>query len=752
MSDTLGDATSGGDFLSDAGGLRRYRLRIGLVLAYLGLFVLVYLGLLGGSAYLLYRSIDLLVLPQGNTVLAWLAIAAAGLLLVALVRPIFRTGRPDQSLLLEIRPESQPTLFGFIRQLCADIGAPLPRKVLLSPDVNAAVVSSTALVNLVVPARQDLVIGLGLVNALNRTEFEAVLAHEFGHFSQKSIRIGPYVYTSARIMADAVHGSRRADYLLRRLVPIAEALLQVGRVDVRLLLFVLPVLLLLYLLIGLMKGFAACLRGLHQLLGLANLALQRHMEFLADRVAVSVAGSDATLNVLVRLPLAEKALGQVTQDLVAAADADLYTRDLFYHQPHAVAFLRKISNDPTLGEPPPLPAGPGPRADFFRPEDTTAARMWATHPSNHEREQNVNRPYVRRPLDEQPAWVLFQDAPALREKLTRRYYQHVLNRALLPTLSAAEIVQGFIDDEHADSAYDPHYKGAYDDRYLDPGNLEQLVDLARFQPWSVEQLARAPTDLFGEDLQAIVARYRGYQQELEALEAADDKAEFEFRGQKYSVGDAPRLQTQVSRDLAGVRLQLAALDRNVFLAHYQMARALGAEAEQELIDRYKFQLGFQGILARVADGRGFVRAALVFLSQREEINQEEFNAVVNGASGMCRTMIEDLEKADGLKLPPLKHVPSDRPLSGLLLGDLTTAAFRMQPDGIKPKRLFRTLLELERAASRVHDRAQRLHYKSLASVLAQHKWIHSRWTAETAGAAVPGEGTAERVESGATVS
>ncbi len=32
---------------------------------------------------------------------------------------------------------------------------------------------------------KDLVVGIGLINAFNISEFKAVVAHEFGHFSQQ---------------------------------------------------------------------------------------------------------------------------------------------------------------------------------------------------------------------------------------------------------------------------------------------------------------------------------------------------------------------------------------------------------------------------------------------------------------------------------------------------------------------------------------------------------------------------------------
>src|SRR5262249_4286179 len=140
-------------------------------------------------------------------------------------------------------------------------------------------------------------------------------------------------------------------------------------------------------------------------------------------VAVSVTGSDALVHGLARLDFATESLSQAWTDLSTAADHQLYSRDLFYHQTHATEYLRARHRDPRLGEPPVLPEDPREVVQVFLPEDTSVPRMWATHPSNHDREVNAKRHYLRSPLDPRSPWILFQDAAALREKVTLRVYQ-----------------------------------------------------------------------------------------------------------------------------------------------------------------------------------------------------------------------------------------------------------------------------------------------------------------------------------------
>src|SRR5207244_2163286 len=97
---------------------------------------------------------------------------------------------------------------------CGHTRAPLPHRVYLTPDVNAAVFYHESLLSLFLPTPKNLIIGLGLVNQLNLSEFKAVLAHEFGHFSQNSMKLGTYVYVSNRVIGELVFGRDWLDDLV----------------------------------------------------------------------------------------------------------------------------------------------------------------------------------------------------------------------------------------------------------------------------------------------------------------------------------------------------------------------------------------------------------------------------------------------------------------------------------------------------------------------------------------------------------
>src|SRR5207253_4616572 len=128
-------------------------------------------------------------------------------------------------------------------------------------------------------------------------------------------------------------------------------------------------------------------------------------------------GSAALVHALARIEFADQALAHTMRDLVAAGDHKLFTRDLFIHQARALDSIRRENGDPQFGRLAPLPNDPTQSNKVFKPGDTGIPLMWATHPSNYDREQNAKRVYLRCAIDERPAWILFPEQARVREQV-----------------------------------------------------------------------------------------------------------------------------------------------------------------------------------------------------------------------------------------------------------------------------------------------------------------------------------------------
>ncbi len=648
-----------------------------------------------------------------SPVLMWILGIASGLLCLFLVKGFFKRRRVDPSLRLEITDKEQPVLFDFIRRVCRDAGASPPHRVYLTPEVNAAVFYHESLLSLFLPTPKNLIIGLGLVNRLNLSEFKAVLAHEFGHFSQHSMKLSSYVYRANRIIGDLVFGRDWLDDLVAGL----------RRVDIRIAIFA-------WAFTAVLWALRKALQGLFRLINFANAALSRQMEYNADLVAVSVAGSDALVHGLARLDLASDALSLAWNDLGAAADHQLYSRDLFYHQTRAAEYLRAQGKDPHRGEPPPLPADPREVVQVFRPEDTSVPRMWATHPCNHDREVNAKRRYVRSPIDERSPWLLFQNAAAVRGEMTRRVYQ--ANRPGQEIqLQDPEVVQAFIDEEHAETTYHPRYHGLYDQRYLTPGDLPDLVRSAPAEFGGAAALAEAHAALYGDELKTRMEAHQARNEEYGLLARIAQGAveltgkDFAFRGARHPAADARRLLEQVKKELDADYEWMGTLDRRAFLVHHEMARQLGNAVREELEERYRFHLALQEIHSRLSYHRRAVHQTLDQLSGRRQVPQEEFQAALAVMREAHGALYEQLEAAGQLRMPALKNVTPGEPLGPALMSQPLVHALSGGQNSLDGQWIGRLLGQM----GEVLDRTQRLHFKSLGGILALQEKIAERWAA-----------------------
>lgn len=640
-----------------------------------------------------------------------------------MVKGLFKRSRFDPGLRVEVTEAQQPVLFAFIRQLCKDTGAPFPHRVFLTPDVNAAVSFHESLLNLVFPSRKNLVIGLGLVNRLNLSEFKAVLAHEFGHFSQNSMKLGSYVYTANRVVADVVYGRDQLD----------DMLAAAARIDLRISVFVWAFQALLWVM---RKGLELLFRGIN----FAHTSLSRQMEYNADLVAASVTGSDPLVIALARLDFAGDTLGQAWNDLTTAADHQRYSRDLYFHQTKAAEYLKARRGDPTLGGVPPLPDDPAETVRVFKPEDTSVPAMWATHPSNHDREANVKARYFRGPTDDRSPWLLFADAPAVREAVTRRVYEVAL-KVKPAALEEPEAVQEFIDSEHAETTYHPRYQGLYENRYVKPGDLNELCTRGSWDEYEDRgRLAAAHARLYGDELKERMDAHKARQTELDKLARVAGGAvaltgkDFEHRGRRFRLSDAPRLLKEVEQEIDGDFAWMHGIDREAFRTHYAMAAALGEPDRQALEDWYRFHLTAQGMHAHLAAQAREIQATLSAISGQRQLQPSDFQ----NALGVLRNGVESLrqvvEDANGVRLPPLKNVTPGDPLGPRLLpGGGVIRNLSPDTQTLDGEWIGRFMKQ----QGDVLDKLARYLFKSLGGLLALQEQIAERWTAAHAAPVTP---------------
>jgi len=215
------------------------------------------LGVIGGLLYVPYAE-----WAYAHRVHAKVAILClGGAVTIALaIRPRFdHFEEPGPAL----DPAAFPQLFRRIDEVARRTGQAMPSQVFLVSDLNAFVAHRGGVMGL--GSRRIMGLGLPLLQVLSRVQFEAVLAHELGHYHGGDTRLGPWI-----------HKTRSA---------LGRTLEQLGEDGVLHLPF---------------KGYARLFLRLTQ-------AISRAQEYAADRLAATAVGGRALIDGLKRVHVAAPA-------------------------------------------------------------------------------------------------------------------------------------------------------------------------------------------------------------------------------------------------------------------------------------------------------------------------------------------------------------------------------------------------------------------------------------------------------------
>ena len=537
---------------------RAYRTHAWLAMAGLTLFVLLYLALASWFTWTAYRLFASLA-HGGDPLWTFVAGVCSAFLAVfmwkALVFIKHRHAIDD----IEVTATEQPRLFDFINRLADEAGAPRAHRVFLSPRVNAAVFYDLSVINLLLPSRKNLEIGLGLVNAVSLGELKAVLAHEFGHFGQRSMAVGRWVYVAQQIAGHIIAKRDALDSFLRGLSRFDLRIAWVG-----------------WLLSLIVWSIRSLMETVFRIVVLAQRALSREMELQADLVAVSLTGSDALIHALYKLNVADEAWERSLAFADSEAREKRSVSDLFAVQKHITAKLRHVLDDPGYGEVAPPPKDKPQEHRLFKTELAQPPRMWSTHPANSEREQNAKRRYVSAQIDERSAWELFEDVPDLKKRMTAHVFRAVQEAADVPL----EQSLAKLDEQFGRAYYDRAYRGAYLGRPL----ALHARDVAELYapPLLSEHIAAELGAIYPQALSQDLARLKSLEEDKATLQGLKQGfltasgGVIRYRGKDLKRADLQDALDEVEGELDKAREAVQAHDRRCRAVHVAAAGQLGS--------------------------------------------------------------------------------------------------------------------------------------------------------------------------------
>lgn len=631
-----------------------YRRQAWLAMVALLAFVAAYLLFSGWLAWKAYFSFRASIYGSRDGMLLTLVGFGAAFLAVFMLKALVFVRRGEMGGLTEITAAEQPRLFAFLHRLADEARAPRPAKVYVSSRVNAAVFYDLSLLNFFLPSKKNLEIGLPLVNVLTVSEFKAVLAHEFGHFAQRSMAVGRWVYLAQQI---AAHIVAKRDGLDRFLEGLSRTDIRIAWIG--------------WLFSLLVWSIRSVVDSLFRLVVLADRALSREMEFQADRVSVSLAGSDALINALYKMQAADAAWDRTLEFANQQLHKGSAALDLYDIQSLIIQKLRVIYDDPAYGVPPPVPAG-GPAAHrIFKRNRVSVSRMWATHPASHEREENAKKVYLPAETRESSAWELFDEASAFRERICGAMISHVVPP---PEAFTREAAAQALDAEYDRESYKRRYLGVYLGRAVTRSQhtAEQL-----FERISASDVAAALPGLYPESLSDALERLEALRHERAALVAVQDgiaKSEgprLEHRGKAIRKRDLAGAIDEVARDIAAVEHDLEAHDRRCRSTLHALAAVRGLEWEAGWLAQLRLLHYAEHVEADLIDLQLAMLNTLVMVTAKRKTNEAEAQRVLANASALFSGMAEIAKDAPGIEAGPVALALMGRESWAAMVGEFS---------------------------------------------------------------------------------
>lgn len=427
--------------------------------------------------------IALLSLNLGLSFGAGAAIAASPLslygvaILVGLLQAPSPKPAPHPKAQLTLELEQHPKLLAMLERLCAQQQVAMPRQVRLNPEVNAAVM---------VDHRQRgyvLILGLGMLNALDVEALAAVLAHELAHAGQRAMTLGLLVELTHRARTHLMMHPEHQPLSARASRPWRMLLLWDA-----------------------------------QRLARRYKALIYHMELDADAKATAHTSADALVRAIERLDHADVAMQHTLEELDLASRERQYTDDIFVH--HRAWLARTpyaLSERSSYGAHP---------SDAQRAERALA----------HQRADAPGDASQAAPLE---AWMLFEQPHTLSQRISAMMYSQRLeiSAATLP-LQPAQKLERFLAKERALLRSPSSYAGLYDP--YGPVALSAPSQLR-------EDLEARDIKQLWDSFEALALQRGELEQDAQTLNtlSLDPAADLIWRGQRHEAHDLEQLAAQL---------------------------------------------------------------------------------------------------------------------------------------------------------------------------------------------------------------
>ena len=547
-------------FKKEVGGV------MGSIVFFFIVYVLLFLLSIGLVIGCVYAGLAIITnIGHWIGILAGIGLIGVGIMVfIFLVKFLFAVTRFDRSNSIEITEAEQPQLFAFIRQVTIDTQTPFPKKIYLSPDVNACVFYDSSFWSMFLPIKKNLQIGLGLVNAINVSEFKAVMAHEFGHFSQRSMKLGSFVYNVNKIIHNMLFENTSYSNVLGSWASVSDVFAFFANLTIKI-----------------AQGIQWVLRQVYKVVNKNYMSLSREMEFHADAVAASVSGSTSLVTALRRIELADAGYNIALQKCDDLFREKKISNNI-YHNHKTV--LKHLADEFKLPEEHGLPVV---TEDFITHNNTSRVNFkdqWASHPTTEDRTQHLLQLAIPAEIVTESAWQLFRDKEKLQSQLTGKVYENVAAGKEVVAVDNHEFETKLQRDTTKFSLPEA-YKGFYDGRQIGLLTDEEVASADNTNSLTAVDEIISPENL------SLLKKIKSTTADIATLKAIEQKEidvkTFDFDGVKYKAVEAAAMAGQLENELKEQQSQLQQLDKQMISFFMTKAKEKGNDTLQSLRSAYR---------------------------------------------------------------------------------------------------------------------------------------------------------------------
>jgi len=527
------------------------------------LFIFVYLTVLALSiiliGFLFYEAFNL----HPNSLLKFFLsiglFVTAFILLIFVIFFFFRKSTVDRSGWIETNKEEQPKLFDLIESIAAQIEIHFPQKVYIASGVDAMVFYDSNFRNLFFPSKENLVIGLGLVNSVSECELKAILAHEFGHFTQRSLNVYSYVYIENQIIYKMLIDEQYYQTLIQKFFQTILGFAWIVVFYSRIIRFI--------------------LRKAYYLVSRSYMALSREMESHADEISAKVAGSVPAITSLLRASLAMDSFNYIWQFYFNRVTENIKTENIYpQHYFVMMSFAEKYGMEIKFD----LPHVTQEIINRFNRSKLVIQDQWASHPTILDRVKRLEELNVETVVSGDSAWILFSEVDVLQKRLTEKLFRY-WKYSETPSFIDLDTFKEKYQEESQKYTFDNRYNHFYEFRDISVFDIKQAIENSNDKEF------KEFSEIYSDENVDLVRQFSGLDRDIKTLESISKKeiiAEtFEYDGIRYQSEESDKLLEKLKKQHEASHKEINNLDIKIFRFFLNLAKV--TEHNEELIKCYE---------------------------------------------------------------------------------------------------------------------------------------------------------------------